>query len=122
MEPAQKETEMLHFKTTAITAALGLSLAGCATNPDGTVNWSTSVTQYTQAAQATAAAAKQIGQDLVQVDCSAANIVYVIAQSVAAQSRVTAALKTNSDLAQKLCPLLTGNPAIVVQTGSVVGQ
>ena len=52
------------------------------------------------------ALAKQIGVDAVQIWCATSGIVYVIANDVSAQSRVTAALSKNSKAATDACPLI----------------
>jgi maleate cis-trans isomerase len=95
-----------------ITATLvASSLAACST---------VSIQKYTEAANATASVLRQIGADIVAFDCANASLIYVIAQDAGASSRVQSALAKNQQIAYDACPLLSGNPAIVVTTGKVV--
>lgn len=99
----------------AIIAALA-ALAGCATNPDGSINWNQTNTNVATVTTA----AKAIGQDIVQFDCSNAGLIYVTAKDANAQARVQAALAKNAQIAKDACPSLTGNASVVVQTGTVL--
>jgi hypothetical protein len=50
--------------------------------------------------------ARTIGQDVVQFYCSTSGIIYVIANTAAAKSRVAVNLGKNAAVAQAACPLL----------------
>lgn len=50
--------------------------------------------------------AKQIGADVVSIWCSQSGTVYVVAQSIAAESRVTSALARNWKAAAAACPTI----------------
>jgi len=63
---------------------------------------------------------KQIGTDIVAFDCANASLIYVIAQDAGASARVQSVLAKNQQIAYDACPLLDGNPSIVVTTGKVV--
>ncbi len=102
----------------ATIACLFLAAAGCARNPDGTINWG-----KTNANVLTVAAT--IGKDAVIIDCNDANLFYVLANDVNASTRVKNALAINSKVVTDACPLAlaalnAGTGKIVVQTGSVV--
>lgn len=90
--------------------ALGLaaSTAGCA-----------NLTAQQQAnLQLQLALAKQIGADAVQIWCSTSNIIYVIANDVAAESRVTNALQKNAKAATDACPMIAAGAGIQVTTAA----
>jgi hypothetical protein len=91
--------------------AIPVALGGC----------QTTLSQYTAAVTATTALAKQVGQDIVTFDCANASLIYVIAKDANASARVQATLSKNAQIAKDACPSLTGSPAIVVQTGTIVG-
>lgn len=99
-----------------LTLVLVSSLAGCATNPNGTINWAQTNTNVATAT----AAVKAVGQDIVTFDCSNAALIYVIAKDANAQVRVQAALAKNAQIAKDACPALGVTPSVVVQTGTVV--
>jgi hypothetical protein len=67
----------------------------------------------------TLATAKAIGQDAVQFYCASSGIIYVIANTAAAKSRVAVNLGKNAAIAQAACPLLL-NAGIQVITKSEV--
>ena len=97
-------------KLTAATL-VAASLAACST---------ASLQKYTAAVNATASVLKQIGTDIVAFDCANASLIYVIAQDAGASARVQSVLEKNQQIAYDACPLLDGNPSIVVTTGKVV--
>jgi hypothetical protein len=104
----RKVTDMKKLLIFALPAVLG----GCVT--------SAQLSSYTSAVNATTTLFKQVGQDIVTFDCANANLIYVIAKDANASARVQATLAKNAQIAKDACPLLTGNPAIVVQTGTVI--
>lgn len=97
-----------------------LPLAGCATNPDGSVNWSLTGKNVVAGANSVAAAAVQIGKDAVVIDCNDANLAYVIAKDANAQSRVQTFLAINAQIVKDACPALLPAGQIIVQTGASV--
>ena len=90
---------------------LGLvaTLAGCS---------GTQLTQYTQALTATGNVLKQIGTDIVAIDCASAALISVVAKDANAAARVQATLAKNAQIARDACPVLTGSPAVQVVVGS----
>ena len=77
----------------------------------------TQLTSYSQALVATGGVLKQVGQDVVAVDCGAAALISVVAMDVNAAARVQAALAKNAQIARDACPALTGSPAVQVVAG-----
>ncbi len=113
--------------------ALCASLTGCALNPNGSVNWSGSLSKATggiyKANLAVAKYAPIVGKDLlmvgniiVQAECSpvlsaatgaASNILKITAPSSSAAASVQNALAVNAAVAAQLCPLVTSIQAAV---------
>ncbi len=98
-------------KALALTCALPLagSLGACS---------QTQLTSYTVALTATGNVLKQIGQDVVAIDCASASLVQVIAKDAGAAARVQASLARNAAIARDACPSLTGAPAVQVIAGA----
>ncbi len=88
--------------------ALASSLGGCAAL-NLTAQQQANLELYAQLA-------KNIGVDAVTVWCASSNIVYVIANDVNAQSRVTAALEKNAKAATDACPMIAAATGINVIT------
>lgn len=75
------------------------------------------LTSYTAALNATGNVLKQVGADLVAIDCQSANLISVVAKDANAAARVQAALAKNAQIAKDACPALTGAPAVQVVAG-----
>lgn len=97
---------------------LAIGLAACATNPDGTINWTQSTTNYANALNATTNVVKAIGQDIVAIDCKYGALVEVIAKDAGAAQRVQNALAKNTKVINDACPMLVGSPPVQVVAGS----
>lgn len=89
---------------------LAASLSGCLTTAQ--------VNAYTAALVATGNVLKQIGADVVAIDCASASLISVVAKDANAAARVQAALAKNAQIAKDACPALTGAPAVQVISGS----
>ena len=96
------------MKAIALASTACLALAGC------------DLSGYTAAVTATTTFVKAVGTDIVTFDCGNASLIYVIAKDANASARVQATLSKNAQIAKDACPALTGNPAVVVQTGALV--
>ena len=91
-----------------LSTAFVAALAGCS---------GTQLTQYTQALTATGNVLKQIGTDIVAIDCASAALISVVAKDANAAARVQATLAKNAQIARDACPALTGSPAVQVVVG-----
>lgn len=123
---------MKHFKIVAA-AALALSLGGCVTNSDGSINWGGSFTQFSNGLdvfnQKVNTYAPIVGKDLVefanivyQVECSPArqpvsgvaqNVLKIVAPSSTAADKLVTRLQQNDDVANQICPLVQSIQASV---------
>jgi hypothetical protein len=121
------------FLLAAASLALAGPLAGCALNPDGSIDWGGSVTQASSrinaANIAVAKYAPIVGKDLlmvgnilVQAECSpamglasqtASNILKITAPSSSSAAQVQDILATNQAVAAQLCPLVSAIQAAV---------
>ena len=91
------------------TLGLAAALTGCSTSQ---------LTLYGQDLVATGAILKQIGTDVVAIDCASAALISVVAKDANAAARVQATLAKNAQIARDACPALTGSPAVQVVAGS----
>ena len=127
---------MKHLSRIAAVVVLGLALAGCVTNSDGTINWGGSFTQFSTGLSNFNAKVTQyapiVGKDLIavgniiyQVECSpamkpasqaAANILSVVAPSTTAADKFQTRVQQNDDIADQLCPLVS---AVKIAVGTV---
>ncbi len=96
------------MKRQIIAVALAASLAGCS---------AAQVVSYTAALNATSNVLKEIGHDLVAIDCASAGLIQVIAKDAGAAQRVQNVIDRNAKIAIDACPALTGKPAVQVVAG-----
>lgn len=115
---------MKHFKIVAA-AALALSLGGCVTNSDGSIDWGGSFTQFSNGLDVFNQKVNQyapiVGKDLIafanivyQVECSPAraptsqvaqNVLKIVAPNSTAADKLVTRLQQNDDVADQICPL-----------------
>ena len=95
------------MKTLAIGLAL-LALTGCS---------AAQMTKLEAFVSNAATVIKTVGNDIVQFDCSNAEIISVIAADADANKKVQKALANNAQIAYDACPALaTGTPVAVTST------
>lgn len=117
---------MKHWLKIAAAATVALSLGGCVTNSDGSIDWGGSFTQFSNGLNVFNQKVNQyapiVGKDLIefanivyQVECSPArqpvsqtaqNILTIIAPNSTAASKLTTRLQQNDNVADQLCPLV----------------
>lgn len=120
----------------ALAALCAVSLGGCVTNSDGSINWGSSFTQASNNLNIFNAKVNQyapiVGKDLIaigniiyQVECSpamapasqaAANVLSVLAPNSTAADKFQTRVQENDDIAAQLCPLVA---TIKVAVGNV---
>jgi hypothetical protein len=74
--------------------------------------------KYTEVVKATTALLKQVGTDLVRIDCQYAGVISIVAKNQEASARVQKILAKNAQLALDACPYIFA-PRIQITTGAV---